>query len=474
MKTVFSILLVLVLLLGVSACSGSVTETPGTTAPSTVPPSTVPTETVPVTEQPGPKVVVFKDDILEARVRANMEKPTGDILVSEAEEVTYLDLSSLNPGVPHEEKIKDISALARFKNLGGVNMNWNAIADLSPLAELTNLEALYLEGNDSITDFSPLAGLTNMKDFQISSNGGLAVDDSNIGFLKDMTQMEMLVIKGAPGLSDISVLAAFSNLYRLELVGCNINDVSPLAGLTNLKTLFLMGNPVMDFTPLSAIFDQLEEKDFEVISPNDVPEDPITFTDEWLEAAVRRAMNIHDRDITARDAYLLFSLDLSVAFNSPDPRIKSIAGLSYFTNLKELSFDFHEVTDLSPLAGLTKLERLSFNSNRVSDLSPLAGMNNLKGLACFGNQISDISVLAGKTDMVDLTIFSNQITDISPLAGLTKLGMLRMEGNQVSDISVLSEMKSLGILTLRDNPITDFSPVKDIYPQLWEKDFELN
>ena len=98
-----------------------------------------------------------------------------------------------------------------FKNLSSVYLKWNDIADLSPLAGLKNLEALYLDGNEQITDFSPLAGLINMKDFQISGNGGLAIDDSNIGFLENMTQMEMLVIKGAPGLSDISAVAAFPN-----------------------------------------------------------------------------------------------------------------------------------------------------------------------------------------------------------------------------------------------------------------------
>jgi internalin A len=200
-----------------------------------------------------------------------------------------------------------------------------------------------------------------------------------------------------------------------------------------------MGNPITDYSPLSKIYPQLEQKDFEVIDCNDICEELIVFSDEWLEAAVRKAMNITDRDITTRDAYLVTDLDCSVPFDYREPRIKSINELSYFTNLKELSFDFQEVSDLSPLKGLTKLERLSFNGNRVSDLSPLAGMNDLKGLACFGNQISDISALKGKTGMQDLTIFGNQITDISPLAGMTDLGMLRMEDNQVSDISVLSE-----------------------------------
>jgi Leucine-rich repeat (LRR) protein len=35
-------------------------------------------------------------------------------------------------------------------------------------------------------------------------------------------------------------------------------------------------------------------------------------------------------------------------------------------------------------------------------------------------------------------------------------------------------LTGLAILTLKGNPISDFSPVKDIYPQLREKDFEMN
>ncbi len=97
-----------------------------------------------------------------------------------------------------------------------------------------------------------------MKDFQISGNGGLAVDDSNIGFLVNMTQLEMLCIRGAPGLSDISVVTNFPNLVKLQLEGCNISDVSPIAGLTNLKEL-LYGHLLPFFKPVYA-FTLLEEK----------------------------------------------------------------------------------------------------------------------------------------------------------------------------------------------------------------------
>ena len=49
-----------------------------------------------------------------------------------AEEVSYLDLSNSDPGIPDDQKIKDISALACFPNLDGINLNWNDVTDLTP------------------------------------------------------------------------------------------------------------------------------------------------------------------------------------------------------------------------------------------------------------------------------------------------------------------------------------------------------
>jgi internalin A len=479
MKKALFIIMVLTLALGAVACAPAAGTTELTTTSAvethvtTTTTAQTPEPTTTTTQEPEAKTIVFNDAVLESRIREYLQKPEGKITVAEAEAVTFLDLSSADPWAPNEARIRDISALAGFKNLSSLYLRWNDIADLTPVAELTHLEALYLDGSDQLAEFGPLAGLTNIKDLEFSSNGGLGLNDSNIGFMANLTQMEILRIKGASELSDISPVANFPNLGILELLNCNIRDVSPIAGLGNLKELYLLGNPVSDFSPLKGIYANLEGKDFEILSADDVPEAPIAFGDKWMEAAVRQAMNITGRDITTRDAYLATSLDLSTPFDSREPRIKSIAELSYFKNLTVLSFDFQEISDISPLSGLTKLEKVSFNGNKVSDISALSGLNKLTHLDFFGNQVTDISALSGKTAMQAMSIFSNEISDISPLAGMTDLNMLRMENNQVSDIKVLSGLTSLRILMLAGNPVTDFSPVKDIYPQLGEKDFEL-
>jgi Leucine-rich repeat (LRR) protein len=205
-------------------------------------------------------LVVFNDRVLEERVRAAMNKPEGDISVTEAEAVKVLDLA--NKDNKPDETIVDISALASFKNLKNLTISLNNIKDLSPLVGM-NLEVFYsMNGNQDITDLSPLAGSTAMLDLTILGNKN--INDSNIGFIEGMTNIKMLWIQGASQLSDISAVSNFSQLWRLILINCNISDISPAAGLTNLKELNLEGNPIKDYSPLKDIYPNLEKKDFKL------------------------------------------------------------------------------------------------------------------------------------------------------------------------------------------------------------------
>lgn len=217
-------------------------------------------KTEPETTEPEAKVVVFNDPVLEKKVREAMNKPEGDITIAEAEAVKELDLDNKNNDP--EGSIKEIGALASFKNLKTLKISLNNITDLSPLAEM-NLEVFYsMNGNSKITDFSPLAGSTAMLDLAILGNEN--INDSNIGFIDGMTNMELIWIQGAPQLTDISAVTNFSKLVKLDFTNCNISDLSPAAGLKNLKEVFLKGNPIKDYSPLKDVYPNLEQKDFEL------------------------------------------------------------------------------------------------------------------------------------------------------------------------------------------------------------------
>ena len=120
----------------------------------------------------------------------------------------------------------------------------NPIVDISPLAGLTQLGSLYLDGN-SITDLSLLAGLTQLIELVLEGNS-----IADISPLAGLTQLQSLNL-GGNLIADISPLAGLTRLGGLSLNDNLIADISPLAGLP-LIVLWLDGNLIADISPLVA------------------------------------------------------------------------------------------------------------------------------------------------------------------------------------------------------------------------------
>jgi Leucine-rich repeat (LRR) protein len=129
----------------------------------------------------------------------------------------------------------------------------------------------------------------------------------------------------------------------------------------------------------------------------------IEIKDAGLEAAIRDALGIFDRDLTDVDLELLTYL--------------------YADNFG------------------------------IKDLSGIENAKNLTGLDLRGNQITDISPLKDLTHLNSLTLWDNEISDISALENLTNLTYLDLDGNNITDITKLKSLTNLEVLYLHDNPI---------------------
>ena len=60
-----------------------------------------------------------------------------------------------------DNKISDISPVAKLTGLEGLTLTQNEISDITPLAELSGLQSLSLDSN-RVTDISPLANLPDI------------------------------------------------------------------------------------------------------------------------------------------------------------------------------------------------------------------------------------------------------------------------------------------------------------------------
>ncbi len=261
MKKPLCVLLVMVLAFGLAACGMPVST--GTASPSASADSSA--------------VVTFADPVLEARVRAAMGRPEGDITAAETEAVTEMYLGiEWQMDASEETQIADLDGLEYFKNLQSLNLASNAVTDISPLAGLAKLTSLILADNP-VADISPLSGMTSLEKLSLS---GCAAQDYSP--LKNLASLKVLMLDGS-AITDLGAISGLTGLTYLSLARTQVSDVSPLAALTGLKQLYLAECPVADYLPLASIYPYLEKKDFTV--PSSLEELGFTRPDNSVWAA---------------------------------------------------------------------------------------------------------------------------------------------------------------------------------------------
>ena len=290
-------------------------------------------------------------------------------------------------------ELSDISLLAQIPTLEAVDLSWNLVKDLTPLARLPLVE-LYLAGNP-IEDYSPIRDLypkllgrnfeyiemiqpenpdavitfpDPVMEKKVRAAMGMPEGDITAGDAAQVTKLVlsnewMPQIPREAQVRDLTGIGHFINLRELEAMFNAIGDISSLAGLTEMRRLELGGNAVSD--------------------------------------------------------------------------ISALAGL---TRLESLTLFGNGVRDISPLSGLTQLNFLNLGGMPLYDVSPLARLTKIDNLYLGGCGIEDISPLAGMTNMYRLELADNYITDLSPLAGMTNLIKLNLANNPVRDYSPIEAL----------------------------------
>ncbi len=481
-------------------------------------------------------LTLIENDISEIGELSNLNKLR--ILNLGINQVT--DLSPLSALTTLEQlhlgqnQIQNITPLAGLSNLQLLGLRYNQIADLGPLSGLMNLSSLDLTGND-IADIAPLVsnsglgsgdevwltynqlsfqsvnvhipallarGVTVHRDVDVTAPA--AVTDL---WVQSVSASSATLVWTAPGddgisgrayqyeiryASDSSVVAGWSGATVADTVTAHSAGTTETFEVTGLET---------DSVYYFALKTEDESANWSaqsnVVKATPFEDAVFTFPDTGLESAIAAELGKPGQEIYKSE--LLGILEL----RADSMGISDLTGLEHCLNIRVLSLEHNQITDVGPiaglnrledmnlarnqigdidtLAGLTKLWRLHLKENQISSIGALSGLTNLQFLFCSSNPFSDIEPLAGLTKMIYLELMSNQISDIgplagltnlqylfilgkdvssvTPLAGLTKLRVLYVEVNQLSDISSLSGLTDLEQLFLRYNNISDISPL---------------
>jgi len=200
---------------------------------------------------------LFNDKALEESVRRGIDKPNGELTISDLKKITKLiasgkGISNLK-GIDYctnlrsldlsNNNIEDIAYLSRLDKLNLLDLSYNQIKDISPIENKKSIETLYLN-NNSISDISTLKTLNDITHLYLSKNR-----ISNISPLNYMENLQLLYLNNN-NISDIEPLSELTNIILLNLSSNKISDIYPLSNLRQLTQLNLSNNNIKDISPL--------------------------------------------------------------------------------------------------------------------------------------------------------------------------------------------------------------------------------
>src|SRR5690554_5441755 len=118
---------------------------------------------------------------------------------------------------------------------------------------------------------------------------------------------------------------------------------------------------------------------------------------------------------------------------------------------------------------------LNANGYGIDSIRELEQFTNLERLILSNNALNSASLssLQRLTNLRHLDLEWNQIEQITPLRNLTNLNYLDISGNQIKDFTPLKDLTGLRTLYLTGNTTIDYSPLRQIYNNLYRKDFSL-
>lgn len=212
------------------------------------------------------EIVIFSSTSLEAAIRAELEKPEGDITHRELERIQrlalvgeqvidrsqsffYMGCGNLDgESLPTEAQgdLRDLSLLVEMSNLKELILCNQPLSDLSPLAGLP-IETLIL-GGCPVEDCAVLGTLFSLRELLLDSGGEAPL---RLTGLEQLASTPLTTLSLHQVQTDWTALEALDTVWSLSLIDPSAEALTALPGMESLRTLDITGYPEADLRALT-------------------------------------------------------------------------------------------------------------------------------------------------------------------------------------------------------------------------------
>ena len=369
-------------------------------------------------------------------------------------------------------------------------------AAIAKIAEMDNIQELYLQECVGYSSLEPLASSTSLYNIYISGYDGfegdtmMPVEFPNItkltfdtvrfkgtsGFLCHFPAIETLRLSPTEGIDNIEFLrscpnitsvtfdgidlsgdtcqplALCSNLGRASLNACKLETLTWAKSCPKLGELEVSNNALTSLDGL-----QGHEKLYKIYAQDNQIDDlsPLSGTTGLISVACARN-NISDANALGGNT-LLYSLDL--AENDLDDA--GMVGLANCSELENLGLAGNRLTNLDFCERMIKLDKIDVSSNAITKFGKLSSCSNLRFLLAHHNKLTNIEELGNYFEaLIGLNISYNQIRSLKPLELNHTLRYLVANENAIENLDGLQDKPELEDVLLYGNKITDTSGLK--------------
>lgn len=256
----------------------------------------------------------------------------------------------------------------------------NAVYSLESLPLLPNLKRLVIDidqWDDSvIADFTPIAQLSQLEELYISYSKDEQIDLSFLGEMHTITGLFLTRCK----VTDFSFLGEMTQLQCLSLYETPIEDLAVLEKLPELVELSLSSNENTKHIEAVGTLTKMQDLGIQYCGIED-----IRFLSGLTEL---RSVNLNGNSVT--DITPLADLNKLERLGLAENRVNDISVIGNMSNLFDLALDGNEIRDISVLTQLPHLNQVGLSDNQIEDLTPLAGKEELMYAAVFGNPVKNI------------------------------------------------------------------------------------